>query len=150
MMLKVWDESKLLDRRWVWSLSTEGRRRKRGKRLEGKRKGHVCETRAVWYFSCQPEEWKATRTHTCAHTCAHTHSHTNIQGYFLLLHPLTFMACPLCSLQHSHTCTHTQCTRTQRKHSLIPWWEWTEGHCSHMATGSVPLYAWARAACRWH
>lgn len=37
----------------------EGRleRRTRGKKmLKGKRKGHVCETGAVWYFSCQPQK----------------------------------------------------------------------------------------------
>lgn len=37
-----------------------------GVELEGKRKGHVCETGAVWYFSCQPEERKS-------HTYTHKH-----------------------------------------------------------------------------
>lgn len=37
-----------------------------GGELEGKRKGHVCETGAVWYFSCQPEERKS-------HTYTHKH-----------------------------------------------------------------------------
>lgn len=34
----------------------KGEENRGGKRLEGKRKGHVCETGAVWYFSCQPEK----------------------------------------------------------------------------------------------
>ena len=34
----------------------EESRKREKKRLEGKRKGHVCETGAVWYFGCQPQK----------------------------------------------------------------------------------------------
>lgn len=34
----------------------KGRTWGKKKGLGGKRKGHVCETGTVWYFSCQPEK----------------------------------------------------------------------------------------------
>lgn len=56
--------TKLPERRrvWKWKWRWGGG----GGELEGKRKGHVCETGAVWYFSCQPEERKS-------HTYTHKH-----------------------------------------------------------------------------
>lgn len=57
--------------------------------------------------------------------------------------------CVCCSPCSSCTQTYIHIL-TQRNHFLLPWWEWTEGHCSHMATGSLLLHKRSQSICRWH
>lgn len=91
------------------------------KMLGGKRKGHVYETGAMWYFTCQPEK-------------PHTHKHKAVS--FPLL-SLTFMWRVRCA-RRIGTRSHTQRNaRRERKRAAIPQRERTEGHRS--ATGSALL-----------
>lgn len=92
----------------------EGKKARREKEKAMSVRPEQCGILVVSQRSEKPHE------HTLAHTLAHTRTRTQIYKAIFsscILSPLWRVCCAPCS---THTHAHT-CTRTQRKHSLIPW-----------------------------